>query len=279
MKHNDGYLMTKDQYELYWQSWTPSRHPNASVFIIHGIADHSSRFEHVAQHFCENGIACFSMDLRGHGKSSGTRVYIKQFSDYLLDLEAGWQQMKSQLSNPNIPLFLFGHSMGSLIAIHFIHDRKPDLSGLITTAALVKVNEDLSPILVKLSGILSAITPKLKTIRLDLNLLSSDPGIKIAAEEDALYNKDGLRARTGAEILKATKQATAYVENISAPLLIMHGEKDQLTKPESSILFSEKAGSADKQYVSYPDGFHELVNEVNKEEILSTMTSWIGDRV
>jgi alpha-beta hydrolase superfamily lysophospholipase len=279
MKRDDGYLITKDQYELYWQSWAPSRDPIASVFIIHGIADHSSRFEHVARHFCNHEIACFSMDLRGHGKSSGTRAYINEFSDYLLDLDAGWKQMEMQLSNPTIPRFLFGHSMGSLIAIHFIKLRKPDQSGLITTAALVKVNEDLSPILVKLSGFLSTITPKLQTIKLDLNLLSSDPSVKRAAEEDTLYNKDGLRARTGAEILKATKQATGFIKDISSPLLIMHGEKDQLTKPESSILFSEKAGSTDKQYVSFPNGMHELVNEVNKEEILEKMSNWITDRI
>ncbi len=278
MKHVSGNIHTSDGCSLFWQSWSPDASARAAVFIIHGLADHSSRFAHVARVFAEQGISSFAIDLRGHGRSEGLPTFIWNFNAYILDMATGWEHMQKQLSEKEIPVFIYGHSMGSLVSVHFIDRHKPDIRGLITTAALVEVNPDLSPFLLKISGLLSALFPKLPTLKLDLDHLSTNPDIREKVTRDPLYYKGGLRARTGKEILKAAEKATEIIKAFRFPLLAMHGGDDQITKPGSSRTLADSVQSPDKELIIYPGAFHELVNETNSAEVVGKITDWILER-
>lgn len=276
---HSGYISSSDESRLFWQSWAPDHRPAASVYIVHGLADHSSRFGHVAEKFADAGILSFAIDLRGHGKSEGMRTYVNTFRAYVADMEAGWAEMQRLLDGNQVPVFLFGHSMGSLVCIHFINQHNPAVRGWITTAALVEVNRDLSPILVKMSGLLSALLPRVKTVRLDIQHLSSDPSAIRQAQEDPLYYKGRLPARTGKEILDAASQAEEVIKSIDHPLLAMHGGEDKITMKSSSIRLVGSVPAADKELVIYPGAYHELVNESNKDEVIRQISDWILARI
>lgn len=277
MNHRSGKVSTPDQFELFWQFWMPET-PKAIVYLLHGLADHSGRFAHVAEQFGQHQIATYAIDLRGHGHSSGTSAYVKSIDEYLIDTTTGFEHMQS-MNIQKLPLFIYGHSMGSLVAIKCMLNKQDRFQGLITSATLVKANTDLSPILVKLSGVIAALLPKIKTVKLDLTQLSSDQSVGRAAADDPLYNTDGIRAGTGKAVLDATANIQHNLKHLKLPVLIMHGEEDKITLPESSQLLYNQVVSEDKEIHIIPDARHEIVNEVNKEDVLNKMVTWMLERV
>jgi acylglycerol lipase len=246
------------------------------LLILHGLHDHCGRYAHLADYFNERGFATVRYDMRGYGNSGGVRGYIDQFDDFTKDLDT---VVGHFMKGSDIPNYLFAHSMGSLIgSLHILKYGNP-YDGVIYSGGLFKVNEDLSPLLQKMSGVMSRILPKLQTIKLDANGLSRDPDIALRIAGDKLHYMGGVRARTGSEILKATAKLQAELEKLDFPMLILHGGADPLTKHEASELLYSKSKSEDKTLKIYPGAYHELINEINKEEVLSDIYGWIIERL
>jgi len=272
MEHDTGRFKTADDLNLFEQWWRPEENPKATVIIVHGYAEHSTRYTHVAEHLVNNGYAIETFDLRGHGQSEGKRAFVRSFDEYLGDLEQFLERVKQRIKAKNT--FLLGHSMGGAIVSLFAITRKPDIKGLILSGPALKISDDISPLLVRLSSIIGTFLPRLPTIKLDSSGISRDPEVVRRYDNDPLVYRGGIPARTGAEITGATRMIQAGMESISLPLLILHGSDDRLADPEGSKSLYERAQSKDKALKLYEGYYHEVMNEPEKEMVLADIVEW-----
>ncbi|MCP4668847.1 MAG: alpha/beta hydrolase [Deltaproteobacteria bacterium] len=277
MEHDIGSFKTADGMDLFEQRWRPEQKPKALVVIVHGYAEHSTRYTHVAEHLVDHGYAVETFDLRGHGQSEGKRAFVGSFDAYLEDLEQFLKRVRQRIKTENV--FILGHSMGGAIVTLYAITRKPDITGLILSGPALKISDDISPLLVRLSSVIGIVLPKLPTIKLDSSGISRDPEVVKHYDNDPLVYRGGIPARTGAEITGATKMIQAQMEAMTLPLLILHGGDDRLADPQGSKSLYERAQSNDKTLKLYEGLYHEVMNEPEKDMVLADIVAWTDGRV
>jgi alpha-beta hydrolase superfamily lysophospholipase len=275
VQRESGNFTSFDGLKLYDQWWRPQSEPRASVVILHGICEHSGRYNDVAEFLTAQGYAVDTFDLRGHGKSEGIKVYVESFDNYLKDLDVFLDRVRLRL--PNKPVFLLGHSMGGGICSMYCITRQPDIRGVILSAPSVKISEEISPFLQKISSVMSKLFPKLPVVKLETAALSRDPEVLKRRDNDPLVYQGKILARTGAEILQATRLIQAQMERISRPLLILHGTEDRFADVEGSKMLYDGVKERDKTLKFYDGLFHEIMNEPEKEQVLHDIVTWIND--
>jgi len=273
MNHQEGYFEGVRGSRIYYQSWTPDGEAKAALLIVHGLAEHSGRYMNVVNRFVPLGYSVYGIDHLGHGKSDGTRVFVKSFDDYLDVLKIyhsmieGWQ--------PGKPIFLIGHSMGGLVAPLFILTHKPSLAGLILSAPLAKVPDSIPPMLVFMSKLLSSIIPKFGVDELDSESISRDPAVVRAYDEDPLVYRGKTTARLGAELLKGIQWLRAEASGIDLPALLMQGSMDKIVDPGDAQLLHDLISSSDKTLKIYPGLYHEIFNEPERDQVLADVQAWL----
>lgn len=271
--HIDGVNSTK----LFGQAWA-LKNPIANVYFIHGFGEHSSRYHAEAARLNAAGFSLYTYDQRGHGQSEGLRGYISSFDNLIEDCD----RFINQTWDDNLPGFIFGHSVGALVAVNFIIDKKFDktnFKGLVTTGAAMKISRDIAPLLQKLSGIIGTILPKLRTVKIDSSFISRDPSEIEKYDTDPLILRDPTYARTGSELIKIMKKMGDKFPNFHHPVLIMHGKADKLIEPEGSELFYNKAKSEDKELVMFEKSYHEITRDYDKDKVMSKMISWLKEKM
>jgi len=274
MTHTTAPLVSYDGIKLFSQSWK-RKDSIANLVIIHGYAEHSSRYEWVANKFHENKINVHTFDLRGHGQSEGERAYISSFDQYLKDVHLFIEGL--ELENP---MFMLGHSMGGLIVTSYLSEHSDtNCSGAILSAPALKIGDDISPLLVKVSSLLSAIFPRLKATTLDTQYISRDPEVVEQYDNDPLIYHSGVKARLGAEMISSMIKVRERYSNFTFPVLLMHGTGDKLTDPKGSQWMVDEISSTDKKLELLPGLYHEILKELEKEEVIDKMLSWIIERV
>jgi acylglycerol lipase len=278
IQHEEGNFQTNDGLKLFEQSWQPAKKTKAVIVIIHGYAEHSGRYAHVADYFVNHGYAVETFDLRAHGKSSGKsgKTYIDSFDEFLSDVDLFLKRVQER--HPNKIIFLLGHSVGGAIVTLYTITRNPDLKGIILSGPTLKISDDISPLLVKLSSVIGKVLPKLPTIKVDGTAISRDPEIVKKYDNDPLNYRGGIPARTGAEVTRATKLIQEQMEAIKLPLLILHGTADRISDPEGSKQLYERAQSKDKTLKLYDGFYHEIFNEIEKESVLADIVEWLERR-
>jgi alpha-beta hydrolase superfamily lysophospholipase len=278
MKHFETSYTSHDDIKLYLQAWMPEK-TDASILIVHGLGEHSSRYAHLAKKLVESNIAVFTFDGRGHGKSSLPKptAYISDYEDYLKDIDALFGKVKDYV--PNVPTFIFGHSMGGGLVAAYALKYKPKTDGVILSAAALKPSENVSKLLIAASSIVSKIAPKLKVLKLDSNMISHDPVEVKKYNDDPLVYSEAIPARTGYELLRMIKEIESKSNEFEYPVLTLHGTGDELTNPKGTEEFFRNIASKDKTFHRYPDLYHELINEIEKEAIMEDILKWIVARV
>ncbi|MCF7801916.1 MAG: lysophospholipase [Candidatus Marinimicrobia bacterium] len=278
IKHLTENFDSRDGARLFRQSWYPAEKPRAVVIIVHGIAEHSGRYAHVAECLCQNRIAVETFDLRGHGQSEGERIYIDRFSQFLNDLEHFILEVRRRY--PSGPLYLLGHSMGGAIVTDFILERHVvDLSGILLSSPAVKVGRDVPGIVVALSSVISLLLPHQSTVTLDSAGISRDPVVVQKYDSDPLNFRGAIPARTGAELIKTQKYIMRHAEKFTYPVLVMYGTGDTIVEPEGSKLLFNKIQSEDKTLKAYDGFYHEILNDPEKQRVLDDMLEWLNDRL
>lgn len=278
MKHTDGYLEVRHSEargtsRLYQQHWEPESESRAAVLLVHGLGEHSSRYGHVAEHLTQRGFSVQSLDHYGHGKSDGLAGYVERFSVYLDGVAAALQKARDE--HPDLPLFLVGHSMGGLIAAAFLLQRQSDFSGCVLSGPAFKSDQAPPVIVIALIRLIAILAPTLPLIQLDASGVSRDPAVVDAYMRDPLVHHGKLSARLLAQMSAAMKVTVARAGEIDIPVILMHGEDDQLTSPAGSMEMYEQIGSADKTLKTYPDLYHEIFNEPEQEAVLADMSNWL----
>ena len=278
MNHLETNYTTHDNLKLFLQAWMPEV-PRAALLLVHGLGEHSSRYQHFAEMLVASGIAVFTFDGRGHGKSSLPKptAYFSSHEDYLKDIDALLGKVKTYCAD--VPLFIFGHSMGGGMVAKYCVDYQPLLAGVVLSSASLKPSDSISKTLIKLSSFVSFLAPKLKTFKLDSSTISHDLEEVRKYNEDPMVYSDAIPARTGYELLRMMKGIKLNLKKFKNPVLLIHGTADQLTDPIGSEEFFRKVNVEDKTYTRYEGLYHELINEFEKEKVIEDIINWIEVRI
>lgn len=278
MKHLETSYKTHDGIELYLQAWMPNS-PKAALLLVHGLGEHSGRYSHLAGKLVEAGISVFTFDGRGHGKSAkgSPDAFFESAEDYLQDIDTLLGKVKAY--SPGLPVFSYGHSMGSgLVAAHALK-YKPEVKGLILSSPAIMEAEGTPKFLKAISALVSRFLPRLKALQLDADKISRIPGEVEKYLNDPLVYTDPIPARTGYELLQTMKYIQENAGKFTLPFLLVHGSDDELTNPRGSELLYEKATSSDKTLKIFHGGYHELINDLDREEVTDLIVDWIKARI
>jgi acylglycerol lipase len=271
---NEGSFLSADGLKLFCQTWPSQRgEVRATLIVLHGLKDHSGRYAELAARLATRGFNVSAFDLRGHGRSEGRRVYIRDFSQYVNDLDRFLAQVRRDA--PERPVFLFGHSLGGTICTRLVMTGERGISGLILSAAASRPGARVNPLLISLVKLLGVVLPGFPIMNLPDRLFSRDAKVvQEMAVDPAIYHKKG-PAHTAAQFLGAMQQIQKAPAKVTTPLLILHGTADKLTNPEGSRRLQDKAGSTDKTLKLYAGLYHDLVHEPEKELVISDIQTWL----
>ena len=273
MQHQDGFFKGVRDANIYYQAWLPDEAPKGVLLIVHGLAEHSGRYMNVVDYFVPRGYAVYGLDHIGHGKSEGTRVFVERYEDYTDTLEVFFDMVRAW--QPDLPIFLVGHSMGGLIAASFLLDHQEDFAGAVLSGPGVKAPDDVSAVTIFLGKTLSRLAPKVGVLGLDANGVSRDPAVVQAYVNDPLVYTGKTTARLAAELLKEMQRLMAEAGSITLPLLIVQGGADRLVDPAGAQMLYDRVSSSDKRLHVYDGFYHEVFNEPDHERVLSDVATWL----
>jgi acylglycerol lipase len=277
MNHLEGYFKGVQGANLYYQGWLPEGRTVAVLLIVHGLAEHSGRYGNVVNHFVPQGYAVYGIDHPGHGHSDGPRAYVERFQDFLDPLKVflgrirGWQ--------PEIPIFLVGHSLGGLISAAYLLNRPDEPAGAILSAPSVKMPGSVSTLTLIAGKVFSALFPKMGLVRLEADRVSRDPAVVRAYRSDPLVFTGRITARLGTELLEAMDRVLAEAQKIRLPLLILQGAADKLVDPQGAQLLFDRVGSVDKAIRVYEGLYHEVFNEPEHDQVLGDVEKWLSEQL
>ncbi len=271
----DTILTTPDGIRLHTVSWLPAGDPRAAVLLVHGIAEHSGRYAHVAAHLNAQGYAVYSFDHRAHGQSSGEpRSFIADFDLPVADTRLVFEALQAQ--QPGKKLFIYGHSMGSFVTLLFAMRYQAELAGVISSGCPLTIDTTVPAAVVMIGNILNSILPMLPLVKLELAAISRDPAVVTAYNNDPLVVQTPVRVRMATSYNQALKALRPALGQLRVPLLLLHGEADRIAPVSGSQLVYDQAGAGDKTLKRYPGLYHEIHNEPEKAQVLADITDWLN---
>lgn len=274
LKTKESYEVNSRGVEIYSKSWLPETgSPKAVICYCHGYGDTSTFFfEGIARKFASSGYGVLAMDLPGFGISEGLHGYIPSFNGLVDDVIEHYSKIKENPDLRDLPRFLLGQSMGGAVALK-VHLKQPEFwNGAILVAPMCKIADDVVPpwAVKKLLLGVARVLPKLKLVpQKDLaDMAFRDPKKKPLTSYNVISYKDRPRLGTAMELLNTTQDIENQLQNVSLPLLILHGKADIVTDPSVSKALYEKARSSDKKLNLYDDASHALLEGEPDDVIL-----------
>lgn len=272
MIHKSGTYISHDGLKIYSQVWKPVEKPKKVICLVHGIGEHSGRYAAWAEKFIAAGYAFFSFDLRGHGKSEGKKGDATSYELFMKDIEQALQETVNQF--PDIPVILYGHSLGGNFVLNYLLRKQPEITGAIVTSPWLELALKVPFFKETLGKVVRKIIPGLiQPNGLHFEDLSRNVSITEMYKNDPLvHNKISVRlyfaaCNSGAWVMENT-------DKLKTPLLLMHGDKDRITSYKASALFAEK--TKQKTFLKIWEGcYHELHNEPENEEIERVVLKWL----
>ena len=251
---------------LYYRHWDAPGAPEAHVVLSHGFAEHSGRYGHVAAALNTAGLSVWALDHRGHGNSEGDRADIGSVESAVADLDLFVDVIRR--SAPQGPIYLVGHSMGGLIAAAYAEDHQDRLAGLVLSGALLHVAPEVAAL---------ADLPEIPDLGL-ADAVSSDPAVVQAYKDDPLVYL-GPPPRNFIQAFAQVEDVRDRLGELTLPILAMHGSADLLVSPQALRDLVASVSSEDLTAILWPGLWHEIFNEPNQAEVLSTAAAWIRARL
>ena len=274
MKHIEGEFKGIEGLKIYYQAWIPDN-PKAIVQVVHGFAEHSGRYLNIVNQLLPLDYAVYANDHRGHGKSEGRRNYVDSFNQFIEDEKIFYDLIRNAYQR--LPIFMLGHSMGSMIALFFANKYESLLKGLILSGTGTGAGEGTSKTIKVIVKLLAKIIPK-KYINpgLKAEKLSHDPEVVQAYESDPLVNADKIALRLGWELMNCFAKFDPITQNLNLPLLVQCGAEDSLIKGSEEALINAFKMEG-KTILIYEGLYHEVYNESKEErkKVLNDLSSWL----
>ena len=273
MKKKITSITAKDGNKLKFYSWIPNKKIKLAIGIIHGLGEHSSRYNEFADFFCNKGFGVYSIDLRGHGLSEGKRGHINNFNLLIDDSEEMFIQIRKR--NLDIPIIMFGHSLGGCIALNYLCQKKnKEIKLAIVSSPWLKTVIKPPKFLLIIQKLLCRIFPSL-TLSNRLNpkdLTKNIPTVNKYKMDPLVHDKISLKMFS--EVNKSIKKIEKESKDINVPVLLIHGKKDNIISYRGTKKISKKINNSELKL--WKSVYHEPHNDYEKNEILTYYLNFIN---
>lgn len=260
---------------LYFRTWHVDN-PKGVVQLIHGLAEHCQRYNHLASALNQAGYAVYSMDLPGHGQSSGIRGHVESFAVFENAALSLYDSLN--IEYPDLPKFILGHSMGGLIVSQLLLNHQDKFSGALLSGPAIQSPQEPPAWQVFMIKQLAKALPKAGMLGLDASGISRDKAVVEAYMNDPLIWHNKLSAQFLVSFNTAMETVLEQANTIDLPILLMHGSSDEITSPEGSAKLFDSCNSDDKELKMYEGLAHEIFNEPEHPQIFSELIEWLDHR-
>ncbi|MBN2851031.1 MAG: lysophospholipase [Erysipelotrichaceae bacterium] len=246
--------------------WNTIDQPKATLVIAHGLAEHLGRYDEFAAKLNEWGYNVLRYDQRGHGHSEGERGYLASYSHLFLDCNEIVEAAKEAF--PDLPVLLFGHSMGGYTATGYAILYPRHVKGIVFSG----------PLTLDTAGILRSIDlsldPHIQTPNALADAICSDRKVVEDYQNDPLTLKS-IALGLMQEIARSVPWIDAHLNEVVDPILVLHGEKDALVNVKDSEELYLRSASTDKTRNVFDGLWHEILNEQRREEVYHVIHEWL----
>jgi alpha-beta hydrolase superfamily lysophospholipase len=273
MQHSEYNWTTPDNVKLYGQEWKPEGKQKAAIVMVHGLGEHSGRYEHVAEAFTQAGYSLTAFDLRGHGKSEGIRGHAPSYAAIMEDITHNVDLAKEHF--PGLPVFIYGHSLGGNLTLYYCLTQNPQIKGAIVTSPGLATAAPVPPVKLALGKLMYNLMP---AMQMDNGLLRS--GLSRDPEVEKKYSADPLvhpkiSARLALDLINNGKFIIDHAAEFPIPLILMQGTGDYIVNPPMTKTFANAAPLSKITFKEWDGYYHELHNEPEKAQVLKTITDWL----
>jgi alpha-beta hydrolase superfamily lysophospholipase len=262
---------------IVYDVWTPDTPPRAVVVLSHGLGEYARRYDHVAQRFGEAGLVTYALDHRGHGRSGGKRMLVRDITEFTADFDTLVGIAKRE--HPGLKCVVLGHSMGGGIVFAYGVERPDNYDLMVLSGPAVAAQDLVNPMMAFTAKGLGVLLPGLPVQELDESLISRDPAVVEAYRTDPLVYHGRVPAGIGRALLQVGETMPRRAPALTAPLLVVHGSDDRLIPIDGSRRLVECVGSTDVELKVYPGLYHEVFNEPERDQVLDDVVSWITERL
>ncbi len=273
MNHKEYSWADKEGKNIFAQGWEPNSKPKGVVCLVHGMFEHSGRYHHVGKYFTDKNMAVLAVDLKGHGKTEGKKGHIANYDVLLNQLDQLLEKAKGQY--PDIPSFLYGHSMGGGLVTHYLLRRSPNIIGCIATGPWFELAFKPPSFKLALGKMMVKLYPAYteKSV-LDVSDLSHDPTVGEKYLADPLVH-DQISSGFFFGVHNGGIWAMENIKQLKKPLLLCHGASDKVT----SCSATEKLASQSEliTFKKWNNLRHEIHNEPQQVEVLDYIYNWMND--
>ena len=315
MKSSTFTFTDHDSIEIFVYKFEPEIEPKAVVQIVHGLAEHAKRYTRVAEYLCKGGYVCYAADARGHGRTAGDLTEVTLAGNAGVLGPNGWRGVVNDIhelsmiikkENPNLPLFIIGHSWGAFLTQDYIQEWGSLLKGCILSgtngkvrALVIKAGKIILKGEIKKRGLTE---PSQKMY--DMNFKSNnhdwqnDEGA--TGFEWLSRDKDEVQKYIDDPWCGFVPPATLWLEFIKGFEKSLNSKNEQKIPKDLPIFFISgsmcvignktkgiramikrfnKYGIKDVTFKFYQDARHEIFNETNREEVLSDVVNWLNSHL
>lgn len=276
MRQAHGQMASRDGLQLFYRLWEPDAEARGSIVLVHGMAEHTGRYEHVARWFAERGFVVWAMDHRGHGRSEGLRLYVDRFEQYLTDLHDFVIHAAAEAPTEGGRPVMVGHSMGGLIAYHYAAAHPDQISGLILSSPWFRTRAKTGPIQRLLAPALSALLPRLQLpTPVVPEVCTQSPEMRARDRQDPLI----CRKATPRWFVECSRAAEACLTTVTfpagLPVLFLAAGADLLVDAEAIRAVYSQVDHDRKAFKFYPDKYHEIFNDPGWEAVLADVLAFM----
>ena len=267
---------------IVYDVWAPDTPPLASqargvVVLAHGYGEHAARYGHVARRFGAAGLITYALDHRGHGRAGGKRVRVRHMSEFVADFRS--LVAIATAENPGLPRIVLGHSMGGGIVLAYGAQYTSEYDLMVLSGPAIAAHTGVSKPKALLGKLVGSVLPDLPIEQIDPDAVSRDPAVVADYKADPLVYRGKIPAGIGKALLMVSEAMPGLAAKITVPLLVVHGGEDRLVSATGSERLVACVASADVELKIYPQLYHEVFNEPERDRVLDDVTDWIVARL
>ena len=269
----EGHLVSSDGLKLFYRRW-PAPQPRAICLLVHGIAEHSGRYGHLAEALTSHQFDVLALDHRGHGRSEGRRGDCRSLRQFVEDLHLLAGQARAKVSR-TLPLALVGHSLGGLIALAYAAAYPGSAQAVAVSSPSLKLAHETPPLKVAFVTAVSRVAPAFHFQNgVNPRHLCHDPAVVRAYETDPLIHRV-LSARCAVALRQAMLRSQELAKKLTIPCLILQAGADELCDPRAAERFAANGSDSRITFRRYEGMYHELFNEPEKERAIADLCTWL----